>query len=895
MVLVEGEGGIGKSALLTRFLGGLAETRVLRASGEESEALLAYGLVSQLLASAGLDGAQAASGNGRAGPPPAASADPLAVGADLVALLGQLQDTGTLVVVAVDDLHWADRRSALALLFALRRMQGDRVLGLLTARPAELAGLGDGWGRFVAGDYRASRLRLDGLAAREISALGRALGTAEVSPRAAARLREYTGGSPLYCRALLEETSPQDWAEPDGLPAPPGLAGIILARVRALSPAARDLVQAAAVLGRSSSLTAAAILAGLPDPVPAFDEAVSAGLVAEERRADGNRVMFAHPLVHGCVYNGLGPASRRGLHRRAAELAGSDEALSHRFAAAAGYDAGLAADLAEAGQRAIGQGRMAQAAAWLAQASAASPLAGDRDRLLLDSLAVLVGCGDVAGAEALAARVTAIRPSARRSALLGHLDLVAGRAQDAQARLTEAWQTHDPSREPLVAAQAAYQMLFFCGVSGRVAESIVWGERAVHAAAGDPVLRQHALGALAISLASDQRAAEALDRLDFLAASPAEVPPGLTDVLINRGMARVLSEDLPMAVADLSVAAGRIGDGVPLRYASQCLGYLAEAEYRLGAWDDAVLHGELAVSLATDAGRTWDFSFVHGFATLVPAARGDWDVAADHVEAAGSAARAFGAGLAVTAWASARAALAAARGDHEEVLRAAASVRATGRAGYFGRLGLYPWLVLEIEALLGLADLDGAARALAEFQAPRAAASPASSRMTSQWLSGALAAERGDAAGSARAFAAAWGCARGLALPLRLARLEMADGRRLRQSGRRPEAIARLRSARERLVSLGARPYLAACDQELAASGVQLRPEVLPETIGLTPSELAVARLVAMGLSNREAAAELYVSVKAIEFHLSNIFSKLAIHSRGALAERLAAPQDQVP
>jgi len=75
----------------------------------------------------------------------------------------------------------------------------------------------------------------------------------------------------------------------------------------------------------------------------------------------------------------------------------------------------------------------------------------------------------------------------------------------------------------------------------------------------------------------------------------------------------------------------------------------------------------------------------------------------------------------------------------------------------------------------------------------------------------------------------------------------------------------------------------------LAACGVALRPEALPETIGLTPAELAVARLVAMGRSNREAAAELFVSVKAIEFHLSNIFSKLGIHSRRGIADRLGA------
>ena len=91
-------------------------------------------------------------------------------------------------------------------------------------------------------------------------------------------------------------------------------------------------------------------------------------------------------------------------------------------------------------------------------------------------------------------------------------------------------------------------------------------------------------------------------------------------------MARVWAGDLAGAVADLSTAAARLRAGVPLRYACRCLGYLAGAEYRLGCWDDAVVHAELAVSLAHDADRVWDLGLVHGVAALVPApaATGSW-------------------------------------------------------------------------------------------------------------------------------------------------------------------------------------------------------------------------------------------------------------------------------
>jgi DNA-binding CsgD family transcriptional regulator len=102
--------------------------------------------------------------------------------------------------------------------------------------------------------------------------------------------------------------------------------------------------------------------------------------------------------------------------------------------------------------------------------------------------------------------------------------------------------------------------------------------------------------------------------------------------------------------------------------------------------------------------------------------------------------------------------------------------------------------------------------------------------------------------------------------------------------------VARLRSARQRLNSLGARPSVEICDRELAAAGAPAGPEAMPALPGLTPAELAVARLVAAGRSNRETAAELYVSVKTVEFHLGHIFGKLGVRSRKDLAARLGTP-----
>ena len=174
-------------------------------------------------------------------------------------------------------------------------------------------------------------------------ALGRALGVGELPRRAVSRLLEQTGGNPLYCRAVLEEAGIAGLDRPGGaLQVPRSLAGVVLGRVGALGPAARELVAAAAVLGHHCELAAAAALAGLDDPLPALGEAVAAGILVEQPGGAAAGIGFSHLLVQRAVYGDLSPARRRRLHQRAAGLAGRDRALGHRVAAAAGPDDRLA-------------------------------------------------------------------------------------------------------------------------------------------------------------------------------------------------------------------------------------------------------------------------------------------------------------------------------------------------------------------------------------------------------------------------------------------------------------------------------------------------------------------------------------------------------------------------
>ena len=884
VVLVEGEAGAGKSTLLARFAADLADAAVLRAGGDEAELLLPYGIVGQLVASArgaggqpGLLAAQLSDG-----------VDPLAVGADLVVWLGQVGRGRQLVLVLVDDLQWADGPSARALLFAVRRLQADRVLVVVSGRPGELARLGEGWLRFLAGDHRVGRVRLGGLGPEEVVVLGRALGAGELPRQAVSRLLEETGGNPLYCRAVLEEAEAGGLGLDGMLPVPRSLAGMVLLRVGALSPAARQLAEAAAVLGHHCELATAAALVGLGDPLSALGEAVAAGILAEGPGGATAGIGFSHLLVRRAVYEDLCPARRRRLHQRAAGLVDPSRALGHRVAASAGPDDRLAGELEAAARESRRHGRTAQAAAWLAQAATLSGQPEAADRRLLDALEILVAYGEVAQAEVLAARVEAAGPDPRRSWLLGTLDFLAGRTAAAEVRLREAWRAHNRARDAFAGGAAATRLAVLCLVAGRISEAIDWGERA--AAAALPVAMRHrALGVLAIALVAAGRGSEGLARLAFLPVAPTEVPLEDTDTLAMRGMARDLAEDPAGAIADLSAAAARLRAGVPLRSPSLCLAHLALAEYRLGSWDDAVVHAELAVSLARDADRTWEFGLVHYVAAVVPALRGEWEAASAHVAMATQAARATGTPRAIGAAATAQAFLAMARGDLEGVTGTGAAVRGTGTAQLPGLLP-HDWRSLEIEALLGLGRLGEAEGALAELEAALSPVGPPSARVDAARLRGDLAAAAGHPAAAAAAFQTGWRRAQGLRVPLALARLEISDARRLRAAGQPQSAAVRLRSARQRLIRLGARPYVEICDRELAAAGAPAGPQTAPALPGLTPAEQAVARLVAAGRSNRQAAAELYVSVKTVEFHLGHIYDKLGIRSRKDLITRIGPP-----
>jgi len=667
-------------------------------------------------------------------------------------------------------------------------------------------------------------------------------------------------------------------------------------------------------------------------------------------------------------------------------LAGEDHTAGYGpWAIAAELGESGAAGLAAADQVMAGTGSSSvtakrTAAVWLAQAAALAADRADRDELLLDAVELLLRGGEAAAAGELAAMVTRAAPAPRRDALLGWLDLLTGRFAQAEERLTTARQADQAGLDPSSYVHATAGLLWCYLHAGRLDDAVLLGQEAIdrasrplpaseagsadgsdgprshtdvhrgHESIGDDTERlwsgravtwADSAGDLAIALACARRGTEAKACFGSLPAGAGEVPMGATGVLAARGIVRVMDGAFEAAVTDLLVVAGRLEAGCAVRLGGLAMGFLAEAEYQLGDWSAAAQHAGLALRLTGESGRAGELSLVHAFAALVPVGRGDWEAAAGHVEAAGKAARGSGTALGMAAWASARAGLALARGDDELALRAAQTVRDTGREEALSRLGFFPWPLLEAEALIGQGRTaeahvrlkvngypesdrpgltstacgePGGEPASSDVRPGRTAGTTearkglcggnevgrltedlvgrVSEELTALRLYGLLAAESGDGASAAAIFGAGRGDSQAEVVPYQLAQLELATGRGLRLLAQRPEAIAWLREARGRLVRLGAAPALAACDQELAACGVQTGREVSAATLGLTPTELAVASLVAAGRSNRQAAAELYISVKGIEFHLRNIFAKFGIRSRKDLADRLGDDAD---
>jgi DNA-binding CsgD family transcriptional regulator len=873
LVAVEGEPGMGKTTLARRCLAQVSGLKVLSARADQAETDLDFGIVDQLLWAAG-DAVPMVPSTGRVGP----AASSFAVGAHLLEVVGEQQATGPVALV-VDDLQWADRRSVEALTFMLRRLSVDPVLAVVIYRgPAD--GLDDTAQRLLRSVENRVRLPLGGLGPDEVAALAAALEVGSLDGEAVQRLYQGTGGHPLYLRTVLSEGSGFDPRAPRRLALPRSLAAAVGGQLRALPPETQNVVEMLSVLNLRLPLAQLGQAAQADSPGAAIEPAVAAGLVDWWPDEPTCPVEIRHLLVRDAIYAGISAASRRVLHARAVLMASEPASWEHRVAALEYPDEGLAAELEQLAEEEAADGRLALAATHLQWASDISPARADRERRLLTA-ALHLTLADESRGVALRPAVEAAAPSPLRGCVLGTIALSLGQLAEAEQRFSQALAQarDDPGSQPLAAliANRLAVIYILLGVGEKVVGLGRWalGTGCLDAAAAS-------MTRTAISMGVCQVAGPhaALAELGHLEADPARVGPVDVDGLAYRGVFRLVAGDLGQAMADLTASLRLVRRGTPSILGLRACCHLALAQYLAGAWDEVLLTAEQGLSAATIHARRFELPLLHLAAGCVPAGRGATEEAERHARLAEEAAASLDYGQERMYAAMARALVCQASGDYLGMADALGSWQ--DDAALDGRSRAYAvlWRPLLAEGLIGSGQAGPATAVLDRLRADSGQVGYLQPALG--WLDGWLAEQQGATEEALRIYRRGedTGSAQS---PVYTARLLLAHGRLLRRTGNRREAVERLRRASGLYTALRAAPFIARTEEELAACHLPREPAAKQPVLALTSRETQVAHLVGKGLSNPEIAAELFISRKAVEYHLGNIYAKCGLRGRQQL------------
>jgi DNA-binding CsgD family transcriptional regulator len=874
LVAIEGDPGMGKSALARHALTGV---QVLSARADQAEADLDFGLADQLFRSAGGEVPEILPGAG-------APVSPFAVGAQLLRMVSELRSAGPAVIL-VDDVQWADHASADALTFMLRRLSVDPVAAVLTYRgPGHQ--LDPAAQQLLASMERQVHITLGGLSRAEVAALAAARPGTPLSDQAVQRLYLGTGGHPLYLHTMLTAGSGFDPRAAGQLTPPRSLADVIGGQLRGLPRDTRGVLEMLAVLNIRIPLAQLGQAAGISSPTQAVEPAVAAALVDWWPDEPSAPVQLRHLLVRDAIYAGITPTRRRELHGRAATVVSEQASWEHRVAALDRPDETLAAELERLATGEASRGQLNLATTHLQWASDVSPARADRERRLLTA-ALHLNLADETRGEALRPAVLAAAPSALRSCVLGTMAFSAGQFTEAQAHFTDtlAQAGDDPRRQP-VAAMAANRLAAIRILMGDGEQGMALGRQALATGVLDQSAAARARTMVAAAAAQAISPRRGLAELAYLNSDPAQVAPADVDALSYRGVLRLLAGDLHPALGDLAVSVAMINRGAPPSLGLRAYFYLAMAQYLAGHWDDVLLTAEQALSAASIGQRRFELPLLHLAAACVPAGRGLAGEAEQHAQQAGQAATSVDYQQERVYAAMAQALVAQGRGDYLGMADALGAwlpdSAVDERSAAHGAL----WRPLLAEGLIGSGQAGPAATVLSQLEAtaePGPPGQPSYLRTVRAWLRGWLAEQQGDLEQAGQVYAAGQDVTAGES-PVYRARLLLAHGRLLRRTGHRADAAERLGRARALFADLRAAPFTERADQELAACHLPRNRDPRKKSYQeLTSRETEVAHLVGKGLSNPEIAAELFISRKAVEYHLGNIYAKYGIHSRQQL------------
>jgi DNA-binding CsgD family transcriptional regulator len=880
-LVVRGEAGVGKSALLEYVAGAAADMRVARAVGVESEMELAFASLHLLCAPLldrldGLPVPQRDALGVAFGLREGAAPDRFMVGLAVLTLLSEVAEERPLLCV-VDDAQWLDRASAQVLAFAGRRLLAEPVGLVFAARePGEQFG-------------GLAELEVRGLPEQDAQALLRSVIRFGLDERVRDRIVAETNGNPL---ALLELPRGLSLAQ---LAGGFGLAGAqpVLARIE---QGFRRRIEALPAETRSLLLVAAAEPAG--DPVLVWRAAGRLGIAASAAKAAqadglveiGAGVRFRHPLVRSAVYSAASAEERRAAHLALAEVTDRDRDPDrrawHLAAAAPGPDEGVAAELERSAGRAQARGGVAAAAAFLQRAVELTAEPGPRCERALAAAQASLQAGALDAAAGLLATAAAgpldELQQARAGLLRGQIAFASSMGTDAPALLVKAAQQFEPldaalARQTYLDAWAAAMFAGQFAGAGSLYE-VARAARSAPPPAGAPRPSDLLLDGLAVLVTEGRaRAAPLLRRAArVFAEGEITVEEGLRwGWLAVIAAGTVWEEECRHAIYARLLQSVREA-GLLVHMSLWVQGMASDEIWRgdFAAAASLIAEAEAeAIAAATGSG------FPRYAAVFLAGLRGAEAEAAPLIEAVITDSRAAGQGLGIqwSQWVSAI--LYNSLGRYEQAL--AEAQQAVEQAP---ELFISLWALAElIEAACRTGQTRLAAGALARL-------AEATSTGQSDWGQGiyarcrALLSDGQDAEGWYREAAGRLSRTR---LRPEFARAHLLYGEWLRRERRPADARAQLRTAHEMFAAIGMQAFAERARRELQAAGEQVRTHPAGPHGELTPQEAQIARLARSGLSNPQIAAQLFLSPRTVQYHLAKVFTKLQISSRRELQRAL--------
>jgi DNA-binding CsgD family transcriptional regulator/tetratricopeptide (TPR) repeat protein len=882
-LVLMGEPGVGKTALLEDTLASLGEMRALRATGLEAERHIPFAGLLQLLrpALAHLDGlstpqAAALSGALALSDAGAGNLDRFVIGAAVLSLLSGYAEEGPVAVV-VDDLHLLDLPSAEAIVFAARRLGADPIVVLAAVRTSEAD-------RLVAGlpVVHLSGLDHDAAAALVTRTAGGPLAPGRLEP-----LLALAQGNPLALLELSGDDLDALATDPSELPArvPDTVTAAFARRLDRMDEACRTALLVAAVCGGDMLVTTRAC-SSLGVDVEALAEAEDAGLMS----VTSGRITFRHPLVRAAVYSRAGARERRAAHRAVADVLPDDDTdrrAWHLAEAVWQPNAEVSDLLAASAERARARAAYSVASGAFERSARLTP---DRERKaerLLQAAETAWSAGLTERALGLLEAHGRERPgtSGRMNelALRGAIAARTGRLQDAREMLMAAADlATEPNEETLILADAVHANYYLAGVStavslaGRLAElaPAVTDDRA-------RVLGLIATGVARI-LAGEPGGAD-----DLRSAAPLiEATPAL-----YRDPRRLaLLMQVPMYLRDATGGGRGVRDLVEAVRGQAGIGALPAVLWNLArdqattsAWAEAEANYVAVVRLAEETGQITEQVMALAGLCWLESRQGREEGCRRHAAEVLATPASTNLHMA-EAW------VRYALGDLElslgEPARAVSTLRELVHILDVHELAdadLVPAAEL-VDGLLRLGEASEAEAVASSYERTARDKGQPWALARAERARGLLA----DDASAPLFFEAALEAHAATLDRFETARTRLAYGERLRRAAMRLRAREQLRAALDDFENLGAARWAERAAVELAATGETVRRRDADPRSSLTPQELQVSLLLVEGRTTREAAAALFLSPKTVEYHLRKVYTKLGVGSRSELAVVLA-------